>query len=250
MNPAARAATSSATGLYQFIDQTWLTTVHRHGARFGLGEIASQIDLSGDGTPIVRDSSQRDAILALRNDPHIASLMAAGLAEDNRASLAPALGREPNHDELYLAHFLGAPAATRFLGALAQDPAQSAAPLFQGPAAANRAVFYDENGRSRSVAGVMELLSARLEQASQRHLERPAVAQSVAPAPQPIPQNPRIGYAARLSLPPESMPAAARTTTPISATLQATFAEHAAMRSPAGSEQVQRAYARLQALGF
>ncbi|MCX7676587.1 MAG: transglycosylase SLT domain-containing protein, partial [Alteraurantiacibacter sp.] len=31
LNPAARARTSSASGLFQFIDQTWLATLDRHG---------------------------------------------------------------------------------------------------------------------------------------------------------------------------------------------------------------------------
>ena len=35
-NPNARAKTSSATGLFQFIDQTWLGTVKQHGAKHRL----------------------------------------------------------------------------------------------------------------------------------------------------------------------------------------------------------------------
>jgi len=136
MNPVARARTSSATGLYQFIESTWLETMHRHGERFGLGDVSAQIGMSEGGNAYVSDPGTREAILALRNDPQIASLMAAGLAEDNRAHLAPILGRQPEHNELYLAHFLGAGGAGRFLSAMAQDPNQSAASLFRRPAAA------------------------------------------------------------------------------------------------------------------
>ena len=32
LNPGARAGTSSATGLYQFIEQSWLGIVKQHGA--------------------------------------------------------------------------------------------------------------------------------------------------------------------------------------------------------------------------
>jgi hypothetical protein len=37
LNPSAQASTSSAKGLYQFIDQTWLGTMKQDGAALGLG---------------------------------------------------------------------------------------------------------------------------------------------------------------------------------------------------------------------
>ncbi|HCH95135.1 MAG TPA: lytic transglycosylase, partial [Erythrobacter sp.] len=36
LDPSAKAGTSSATGLYQFIDSTWLRTLDRHGAKHGM----------------------------------------------------------------------------------------------------------------------------------------------------------------------------------------------------------------------
>ncbi len=165
MDPDARARTSSATGLYQFIDSTWLGTMQRHGERFGLGDVASQISTTPDGAAFVIDSAARESILAMRNDPQIASFMAAGLAEDNRAHLTQILGRQPDHSELYLAHFLGAGGAGRFLSEMTANPNQSAANLFRRPAAANRPVFYESGGNPRSLSGVMEYLSGKLERA-------------------------------------------------------------------------------------
>ena len=40
LDPQARAPTSSATGLFQFIEQTWLGMVKSEGPRFGLDEEA------------------------------------------------------------------------------------------------------------------------------------------------------------------------------------------------------------------
>lgn len=168
MNPDARAATSSATGLYQFIDSTWLNTVKKHGHRFGLGGVADQIDVTASGSATVADPTRREAILALRNDPGIASLMAAGLAEDNRAHLIPILGRQPSHGELYLAHFLGAGGAGRFLSELQSDPGQSAPDLFARPAAANRGIFYAADGSPRSLAQVMGVIDGKLGRALDR----------------------------------------------------------------------------------
>ena len=165
MDPGARAPTSSASGLYQFIESTWLSTMQRHGARFGFGDVAARIARTPGGEAHVADPAERRAILDLRRDPRIAALMAAGLAEDNRAHLSGALGREPGHSELYLAHFLGAGGAERFLTEMARDPGQSAAALFPRAAAANRAVFHDAAGRARSLGEVMEGITAKVERA-------------------------------------------------------------------------------------
>ena len=160
----AKARTSSATGLFQFIDSTWLETMHRHGESLGLGRYAAQISTNG-GRAKVADPAMRGQILALRNDPKAASLMAAALAEDNKSALMPVLGREPDANELYLAHFMGSGGAAKFLRAMQDDPQQSAAAIFPRPAAANRAIFYSQSGRPRSLSGVMQLLSNKMERA-------------------------------------------------------------------------------------
>ena len=165
LDPAAKARTSSATGLYQFIESTWLGTLKRHGARFGLGAIADAIAIDAGGGAYVADPARRSDILALRNNPQIAAWMAAGLAEDNAAHLRPILGRDPDHGELYLAHFLGAGGAGRFLSAMQDNPGTSAASLFAKAASANTPIFYEPDGRERSLAGVMAHLGAKMERA-------------------------------------------------------------------------------------
>ena len=160
LDPAARARTSSATGLYQFIESTWLATLAKHGTAHGLDQFAAQIERSG-GRYVVRDPVLRGQIMALRQDPAAAAVMAGALAQDNRAALIPVLGREPDAAELYLAHFLGAGGATSFLRAMQSDPAASAAALLPDAAAANRAIFY-AGGVPRSLAEVMDLLRTKV----------------------------------------------------------------------------------------
>ena len=62
LNPNAKAKTSSATGLFQFIDQTWLGTMKQSGASLGYGKYADAISRTSSG-PLRRQRSgdaQRD----------------------------------------------------------------------------------------------------------------------------------------------------------------------------------------------
>ncbi|MBL8806861.1 MAG: transglycosylase SLT domain-containing protein [Rhodospirillales bacterium] len=162
-DPRAKARTSSASGLYQFIESTWLNTVRQHGAKYGLATMAAQIEDDDSGTPRVRDAAARRSILDLRFDPKTASAMAAEFAKSNHEQLESALGSGINATDLYLAHFLGAGGATRFLSSYRQDPQRVAATQFPEAAAANRGVFYDpQSGRARTLAQVYDFFSKKM----------------------------------------------------------------------------------------
>ena len=153
LNASARAGTSSASGLYQFIEQSWLSVVKKHGAEHGMGWAAASIDKSG-GKLTVGDAATKQAILALRNDPEVASLMAAEHAGDNKASLENSLGRAATGTDLYMAHFLGLGGAKSFLKNMANTPDRTAASLFPAAARANRNVFFTSGGQARSLGQV------------------------------------------------------------------------------------------------
>ncbi|MEC7703277.1 MAG: hypothetical protein VYC19_11035 [Pseudomonadota bacterium] len=147
----AAAKTSSARGLFQFIESTWLNTVREHGEKYGLAKEAAAINEKGG----VDDADTRRAILDLRNDPKIASLMAAELAADNKVYLEKHYDGEIGSTELYMAHFLGAGNAAAFLNAAKDTPYAAAADIFPKAAMANRNVFYDkQSGTPKSVAEV------------------------------------------------------------------------------------------------
>jgi hypothetical protein len=164
LNPTARAGTSTATGLYQFIEQSWLGVVKKHGAEHGLGWAAASIGRTASGRFTVGDPATRQAILQLRNDPEVASLMAAAHAGDNKAALEGTLGREATGTDLYMAHFLGLGGARKFLTRMAADPDASGAALFPDAAAANRNVFYDRSGAPRSLSEIYAKFGAKLGQ--------------------------------------------------------------------------------------
>src|SRR5579875_3632778 len=163
LNPAAQAPTSSAGGLYQFVDQTWLATVKNAGPSLGLGQYAQAIVQTPDGRFEVPDPAARTAIMKLRNDPSVSAMMAGAFARNNAAQLSSALGRQPSEAELYIAHFLGADGAGRLIAAAIGSPQANAAGMFPQAAAANRSIFYDAAGQPRSAAQVYSQLTGRFE---------------------------------------------------------------------------------------
>jgi len=163
MNASARAGTSSATGLYQFIEQSWLGVVKSHGAEHGMGWAADSITRTSSGRYVVSDPGARRTILNLRNDPTAASLMAAEHASDNKDQLAASLNRDVTGTDLYMAHFLGIGGAKKFLSAMAGNPDRSAASLFPSAAGANRGVFYAADGSPRSLGEVYNRFAAKLD---------------------------------------------------------------------------------------
>jgi len=149
LNPEARAQSSSALGLYQFIESTWLASLERHGERLGL-------------TDGMAARSSRAALLELRSNPAAASLLAAAHTLDNAAALQAVLGRAPKATELYLAHFLGSGGAARFLSNWQRAPQASAAAFFPREAHANRAIFYGSGGQPHSLDAVLQYISDKV----------------------------------------------------------------------------------------
>jgi hypothetical protein len=158
LNPHAKATTSSARGLYQFTNATWLETVRKHGADHGLGWAAQAID-SGAATA---GSAARATILDLRDNAAAAALMAGEFAAENGAILEKKLGRAVGATDLYMAHFLGVGGASKFLATLATAPEAAAAGLLPAAAAANRGVFFARDGSARSVGEVYARFAGKL----------------------------------------------------------------------------------------
>jgi hypothetical protein len=173
LNPAAQAATSSAGGLFQFIDQTWLGIVKAVGPAVGLGSYADAINKGADGRYQVTDPAAREAILSLRNDPVASATMAGAFTRSNAAQVAQAIGRQPTEGELYMAHFLGAEGAGKLISAVSNQPQAAAASIFPSAAAANRSIFFDGK-RPRTVAEVYGRLDSRFQAARTAALATPA----------------------------------------------------------------------------
>ena len=166
-NPAAAAATSSARGLFQFIEQTWLATLKEQGPALGYAQVADAIERAPSGQYVVTDPRLSDRILKLRNDPTVNAVMAGAYTRANAGKLAGRLGRNPTEGELYVAHFLGSNGASRLISLAESKPGTRADEAFPGPARANPAIFYDR-GRPRSVARGLSLAGQSLRGCAQR----------------------------------------------------------------------------------
>lgn len=154
LDNTAKSKGSSATGLFQFIDQTWLSLIKRYGDEHGLGRYAAAISRAESGRLVVSVPEVKSAILALREDPKISALMAGEAAAATKLSLECALGRTVCAGELYAAHFLGESGAKRLIALNDQRSATRADLAFPEAAKANRNVFYHPDGRAKTVGEV------------------------------------------------------------------------------------------------
>ncbi len=153
----AKANTSSASGLFQFVETTWLKAVRSFGWRYGHEEEARAIG-GEDEHPLV-DPQKRARILNLRNDPYLSAAMAAEMLKQDGAKIAERIGRGLTAGETYLIHFLGPEDATRFMTKLEETPDASAAQLLPKPAKANKPIFFERQGgkmKDRSIREVHE----------------------------------------------------------------------------------------------
>lgn len=96
-DPKAKNPRSSARGLGQFIDSTWLSMIKKHRPAVALGKTDAEI-------------------LGLKTDPDLSRAMVAEYARENAIALKRA-GFEATDGNLYLAHFAGAGGAVAILRA-------------------------------------------------------------------------------------------------------------------------------------
>lgn len=176
LQPQAKSKSSSAAGLFQFIDQTWLGLVKRHGEKHGLGDFAKAIQSNASGRCTVGSAELKSEILALRNDPRVSALMAGEGAKETKEALECSLGRNVSCGELYAAHFLGQGGAKKLLSLNSQNPAQRADLAFPEAAKANRSVFYHRDGGAKSIGEVYNwTVNKTMPQAASQSTAAPSV---------------------------------------------------------------------------
>jgi len=238
LNPNAQASTSSARGLFQFTDQTWLTTLKEQGGPLGYGPYANAITRQPSGEYAVSDPSMTRAVLNLRSDPNANALMAGAFTKLNADKLADRLGRGPTEGELYVAHFLGPTGASRLIALADSRPMTPAAAVFPTAARANPTIFYDGRGNARSAGDVYRNLIGRYHVARSGPTNPPNPPATVATIAAPsAPSAPPTGFAPDTANLTETYAAAAR----LSPTVQAAEIGpvfHGLFRSSGGPEPI------------
>lgn len=140
-----KSKTSSATGWFQFINDTWDGMVKAYGSKYGIPSRAAD--------------PERKA----RKDPRANALMGAMYIKDNYNHLSKALGRKDLTDtDVYMAHFLGAGGATKFFKA---DPNALAYKVFKDAYSANMPLFFvnSKPSQPRTIAGIYKLFQKKMD---------------------------------------------------------------------------------------
>ena len=234
LNPNAKSPNSSATGLFQFLDQTWLATVKQAGPNLGYGKYADAITQNASGRYTVSDPAMLRDIMALRKDPSANAVMAGAFSNANAKVLTERLGREPTDGELYIAHFLGAAGAVRLISAAQTQPNTSAASLFPRAAAANSPIFYDKTGTARSLSQVYNVLVARHDSGATRLAAKPANAATAITTAlaTPAAATPAVAPATRAAPVPAAPPLIAAANDTVLPATAAAYAAEAAQAAP------------------
>jgi hypothetical protein len=170
-SPSAKASTSSASGLFQFVEKTWLRAFKTFGWRYGRAEEAKAIGGGDEDEPRVAPQ-KRAQILNLRNDPYLSAVLAAEMLKKDGAKIAERLGRALTAGETYLIHFLGPEDAARFMKKMDEQPHASAAELLPKPARANKPIFFEQQGKKlkdRSVSEVHEAFETMMGKRTSRY---------------------------------------------------------------------------------
>lgn len=129
-NPNAKAGTSSASGLFQFIKGTWSDMVKKYAGKF---------PVLNKG-PFDMDASAHAGALFIKEN--------SAVLQKNKI---PVTGTS-----IYAAHFLGPGGAVKLFNSNPSAPADSI--LGKAVAAANKFIFYTKDGVARTIGEVQEVL--------------------------------------------------------------------------------------------
>ncbi len=155
-----KSSTSSARGIFQYIEPTWLVLIKRYGARIGQKNYASAITINTESyLPEITDASQftKKDILSLRDNTKIAALIKANQLKDEAKIVAKyKAGQRINATDHYIVHMLGLSQARTFYTLLKNESSNILANLnnkgFKEAIRLNPTFFYNAQNKALSAA--------------------------------------------------------------------------------------------------
>lgn len=136
----AGASTSSAKGLFQFINSTWVGVLAKYGDKYGVPKDAS------------------------RFDPTYSAIMAAAMMKHEGYPAAKAAVSNPSMTDIYLTHFLGPTGGRKFIFAYMANPdAYGTSAVNEAQANANYNIFFDKvTGNPRTLRQIYDMFAKKL----------------------------------------------------------------------------------------
>jgi len=149
------AARSSARGVFQYIEPTWLILISRYGDKIGRPDYAQAIKIgSRTGIPYFKgnDKYLRSEILALRHDADVSALIKAyQIIEETDVIRHYKGGKKVSTTDHYIAHMMGLNLAKDFYDLMNKNSILAVArlnkPQMREAAMLNKAFFYDKRRR-------------------------------------------------------------------------------------------------------
>ena len=163
LDPKAASTRSTARGLMQFTRDTWLEAVHRHGARHGVGHLSRHLVRGEDGRITAARPHVIEQVLKLRDNPRLATALAAERLAHAQRTLEVRLGRPANATDLYLVHLLGQTGGERLLRIHAERPATQLRDAVGAAAIAANPELFGRAKAGMTVAQAYRELGGRLE---------------------------------------------------------------------------------------
>ncbi|MCK5374723.1 MAG: hypothetical protein KAJ40_05520 [Alphaproteobacteria bacterium] len=151
------AQNSTARGLFQYIESTWLSLIKSYGGKIGYASYADALkyDLIAKRYVIVseRNNFSRHDILNLRYDTRITTLIKAYQILDEQAAIEKCTkGQVPTITDHYIVHMMGLPLAELFFKLKNSNstiiPARLKNGMFNNAIAQNPSFFFDKRGNA------------------------------------------------------------------------------------------------------
>lgn len=148
------APNSSARGIFQYIDSTWLALIKQHGEHIGYKPYADalEMDIVKNQFNVTEDSSfSRNDILKLRYNSRITALIKSYQILDEQKTLHNYKNNQTVHiTDHYIVHMMGLPLAKMFYKLQQSEsaiiPASLTNRMFEKAIASNKNFFYDDDG--------------------------------------------------------------------------------------------------------